>query len=199
MAFNSSNLILQRVSFVSPDKYINNNYFSSDPIATIIAPGYFPSYFGFDDNSVTINDCLKITSTSDNVVQEYLVTSVDPLLLSLIPAVGDTQYIDAPTSGAVVTDFPLYFYKNNVGGHSMSIPGPFSFTISAAGKISFPGLTLNPGFIPSYIVYFGLMATYLSQPFVLNFILNNSVPYLQLSNTFTIGQIISIDNSYINY
>jgi hypothetical protein len=199
MAFNSSNLILGRSSFLSLNKVVNNNYFSSDSLSTILASDYFPPYFGFDDNSVTVNDCLKIVSTSDNVVKEYLITSVNPLVLSSVSAVGSNQYISAGTSGAVVTDFPLYFYQNILGSCFLAIPGPFSFTVTSNGIIEFPGLVLEPAFFPPGTIYFNMLATYLSQPFNLNFVLNNQSPYLQLSNTFTMGQTISINNAYINY
>ena len=88
MAFDFNNLIINRNTFISPDKIIDNNYFSNDSIKTIESPNYFPAYFGFDDNSVVIGDCIKIISTSDNLIKEYMVISVNPLVLSNVSAPG---------------------------------------------------------------------------------------------------------------
>lgn len=199
MAFNSSNLFLIRKTFIDPYKCIYNNYFSDDSIETILSPGYFPPYLGFDSNAVIVNDCIKIISMTDNVIREYLITSVDPLVLSSVSAPGQTLFTDAQTSGAVYAVIPFYFYKNTANFRFISIPGPFEFTAIASGKIEFPTVNLSPDFLPPVTTTLSMVASYLSQPFNLNFTVNTKAPYLTLSNDFVPGQTISMKNLFSPY
>lgn len=199
MAFNPNNLSMKRTSFISPDKVISNLYFSEDTFEEVAAPDYFPAYFGFDDNFVIINDCIRIVSLPEKSIKEYLVMSVNPLVLSPVSAIGETFYIDADTSGAVVTTLPLLFYKNNMNMRFLCIPGSPGFTITSSGTIDLQNINIPPDFIPSYNININMNATSSGNPILINFTISTVFPFISMTNQFTEGELIAINNAYSVY
>lgn len=199
MAFDFNNLIINRNTFISPDKIIDNNYFSNDSIKTIESPNYFPAYFGFDDNSVVIGDCIKIISTSDNLIKEYMVISVNPLVLSNVSAPGETQYIKVETSGAVSIFIPMLFYINNLNLKSFFIPGKFNFKTTNKGNVYFNLFDLNVNLIPQFESNLFFPAYSDNKPISLVLDLSPQVPIMKLTNDFSIGESIDFKNIFSSY
>jgi hypothetical protein len=201
MAFIQDNFIPKRKTFLFPD-LSSSIYISDDGISTILSDGYFPNWFGLDNNSVVpLRDTLMIMSTSDYLVKEYLVISDNPVGLSIASVPSETEYLMVNTSGAIVTSMPIFFYKNNVFNVALFIiPASLSWTITQPGKINFNDFSLPSGFTPAnFPVYLSIHGIYNGTPIYFNFTLSNDSPYLSLDHTFEVGDTLSITNALTLY
>jgi hypothetical protein len=154
MAFNQINLKVDRSEY-------NNSalgkgpafhqYSSVDTLATVFTSGYFPPWFGYDHNTVSINDILTVYDTTDLTSQIYLISSVNPMVL--IPVGADESEFSQSfsiQSGSGVANFllPITFSRDANGIVSVFLTNSIAFTTIGSGAISFASFVLPTIFLP---------------------------------------------------
>lgn len=98
-----------------------HTYRTTDTIAQVMVPGYFPDNFGVNELQVAVDDLLILMTSDYNVIAK--VTSISPSGLVL--------FLDFPTN--LVTDQSANL--SNVLTSVVTTPVPYNFTAYKAGKV----------------------------------------------------------------
>jgi hypothetical protein len=155
MAFSQINLKVDRSVYntSSPSEHpAFHQYASPDTLEEMEASGYFPPWFGYDHNTVSINDILTAYDTTDLLAESFLITSVNPMILSPIgeedpilpPIPPEPIYQRFPSFAYTTTwlssggtiDISFQLSQNNIVLFMVNTPF-FFFVASGGGTVTF--------------------------------------------------------------
>lgn len=195
MTFNVEKLTLGRGQFnnsSSSNGPAQHIYISDEPLATMIAPGYFPPYLGtaFSENEspVKINDILLVGSSLEDASSVYFIKRLDPVVLdfSNLNSFYD-EYPNTPYSGASTGTLDIAFsrvgddvtfYVLKTAALSTGSGGHFTLNLIVPERYN-PDPTYNQGepFQGSALL---ICATAVTAALIMNIIIKSTIEIRQL-------------------